>query len=93
MFGPRLNEDRRFPELEESIAGTLSLVEGELRRGIDAGAIRDDDPQHLAISLWAAVHGFAELVLQRRIRTRSKSAAIEYVDLNLAPLLDGLRRR
>jgi AcrR family transcriptional regulator len=92
MFGPRLNEDRRFPELEESIAGTLSLVQGTLRSGIDAGAIRDDDPQHLALSLWTAVHGFAELVLQRRIHTRSKKAALGYVGVNLAPLLDGLRR-
>lgn len=93
MFGPRVNEDRRFPDLEVTIAGTLDVVKAELKRGIDAGDVRPGDPEHLAMSLWAGVHGYAELVLHRRILTKSKSAALDYVDVNLGPLLDGLRPR
>lgn len=92
MFGPRLNEDGRFPALEVPLKAAISLLEVELRRLLHAPgaeapserAVRD-----AGIALWAAMHGVAVLVQQRRIRVKPERLH-EYAGRLLEPTLRGL---
>jgi hypothetical protein len=62
MFGPRLNEEGRFPELEAPAAEAFGMLETELAPLGDRAA-RDG-----AIALWSMAHGLASLMLTRRVR-------------------------
>jgi AcrR family transcriptional regulator len=93
MWGPRVNEDGRFPSLEAAISEGFALVIAEFERGQAAGAFRDDPPRDLAISFWVAAHGYVELVLRRRLKVKSEAVAVAYFEKLLAPFLDGLTVR
>jgi hypothetical protein len=93
MWGPRVNEDGRFPSLEAAISEAFALVIAEFERGQAAGAFRDDPPRDLAISFWVAAHGYVELVLRRRLKVKSEAVAVAYFEKLLAPFLDGLTVR
>lgn len=62
MFGPRLNEEGRFPDLEAPAIEAFALLEKELTHLGERGA-RDG-----AIALWSMAHGLASLMLTRRVR-------------------------
>jgi hypothetical protein len=47
-------------------------------------------PRDHAVAFWAFGHGFADLVLHRRLRVKSPAAAVDYFNRLIAPLLDGL---
>jgi AcrR family transcriptional regulator len=87
MFGPRLNRDARFPELEQAIQGTVKLLVDELaeaapqRSGIDR---RD-----AGIAFLAAIHGLSSLVLAGRIRLRD-AYLHDYVQKTMGPVVDGV---
>jgi AcrR family transcriptional regulator len=86
MTGPRLNEDNRFPALEEAIALSMRLISEELVAAsgcTDKTLVRD-----AALSLWAAVHGVVTLVAVRRVRVKP-SLLGAYSDTLLAPLVSG----
>jgi AcrR family transcriptional regulator len=92
MFGPRLNEDGRFPSLEVPIGEAFTLLETEIaaareERGTPARTLeeRRDD----AIALWAAMHGLALLLLMRRVRVKRPLLA-SYCDRVLGPTVRGL---
>lgn len=87
MFGPRLNEDERFPSLEAAIKDTVSVLARELKRAGPGtpSALRRD----AGISLWSTMHGLTSLVLARRIRLRD-SYVHGYVIKVVAPVVDGL---
>jgi AcrR family transcriptional regulator len=93
MWGPRVNEDGRFPSLEAAISEAFALVIAEFERGQAAGAFRADPPRDLAISFWVAAHGYVELVLRRRLKVKSEAVAVAYFEKLLAPFLDGLTVR
>jgi AcrR family transcriptional regulator len=91
MWGPRVNEDGRFPSLEVAISEAFALVIAEFERGQAKGAFRDDEPSRdLAIAFWVAAHGYVELVLRRRLEVRSEAVAVAYFGKLLNPFLDGL---
>jgi AcrR family transcriptional regulator len=93
MSGPRLNEEGRFPSLEEAIHDAFHFLTEEIARGQAEGVFRHGVPRDLAVAFWVAGHGFADLVLHRRLRVKSPAAAVEYFNLLVAPLYDGLLRK
>jgi AcrR family transcriptional regulator len=94
MWGPRVNEDGRFPSLEAAIAEAFALVITEFERGQASGAFRDDEPaRDLAVAFWVAAHGYVELVLRRRLKVKSEAVAVAYFGRLLTPFLDGLVNR
>jgi AcrR family transcriptional regulator len=91
MWGPRVNEDGRFPSLEVAISEAFALVIAEFERGQEKGAFRNDEPSRdLAVAFWVAAHGYIELVLRRRLKVKSEAVAVAYFDKLLTPFLDGL---
>ena len=93
MSGPRLNEEGRFPSLEEAIQDAFQFLTAEIVRGQEEGVFRHGIPRDLAVAFWVAGHGFADLVLHRRLRVKSPSAAVDYFNRLIGPLLDGLVRK
>jgi AcrR family transcriptional regulator len=90
MYGPRLNVDGRFPELEAVLQETMAFVSDELRRGIERGELpASRDLTQSMLTLWAAVHGVAHLVLERRIQVRAALVPL-YVEVLLRPTVEGL---
>ena len=93
MWGPRLNEDGRFPSLEAAIGEAFEVVVGEMKRGQDEGVLRATPAaRELAIGMWIAAHGFVELVARRRLKVKSQRVAATYFQTLFEPFLDGLTR-
>jgi AcrR family transcriptional regulator len=90
MFGPRLNEDERFPWLETAVAEPLAIVVAEMERGAAGGPLKPGHARERALALWALAHGYADLVLQKRIRVRTAAVARRYLGEVFAELLRGL---
>lgn len=92
MFGPRLNADGAYPELETAIAPAFDLVRQEVREGAAKGVFRPLEDRGTALGLWAALHGVASLIRLQRIRVRPEKldGYIEgLVGLGLGGLLAG----
>jgi len=93
MWGPRLNEDGRFPSLEAAIAEAFATLTREISAGQQAGVFRDGVARDLAIGVWIAAHGYVELVLRRRLKVKSQKVAVDFFLSLFEPLLDGLATR
>lgn len=90
MFGRRLNEDGRFPILEDLVERAYGVLAGEIRAAQAAGRFAELPTREAVFSVWSLAHGFASLALVRRIRV--KRALLEgYTRQLLAPVLAGLR--
>lgn len=92
MFGPRLNEDGRFPSLEREVRRAFELLLRAIEAGQREGTLREGAPRDLAGALWTSAHGFASLVLHDKIPVRSAARAEGYFVEIARPLFDGLRR-
>lgn len=90
MWGPRLNEDGRFPALEVALADAFARIQTEIVRGQEAGVFRSGPPRDLAIAVWVTAHGFIELVLRRRLKVKSRGVAVDYFLTLFEPVADGL---
>lgn len=86
MFGPRLNEDDRHPELEAAIEKTFCAVDALFDRSAISKARRRD----LSVLLMTQLHGYCELVRLRRIRVRGAKAAETYLMKCIQPLVVGI---
>jgi AcrR family transcriptional regulator len=91
MFGPRLNEDGRFPSLEEAIAAVVAIGAKEIHAGQERGVIRPGRTRDIGMSIWVFAHGYAELVHRRRVKVKNRAVALEYFQLLFDPVLRGLR--
>jgi AcrR family transcriptional regulator len=67
MFGPRLNRDEKYPELEEAVQGAyLQLF--QTMGGSGALASPENRKAHdRSFALWSIVHGYTMLLLDDRI--------------------------
>lgn len=92
MFGRRLNEDGRYPELEAHAAAAWELIAGEIVAGQQAGKLADWPVREAVFSFWSLAHGFASLTLVRRIKVK-RPLLDAYAAQIVAPLLAGLRSR
>lgn len=87
MFGPRLNRDERFPELERAIQDTVKLLVDALE---EAAPERSSvDRRDAGIAFLAAIHGLSSLVLAGRIRLRD-AYLHSYVQKTMGPVIDGV---
>ncbi len=87
MFGPRLNEDERFPALEEAIKETVRVLSHELRQV--APKAPKEEIRDAGIALLAAAHGLVTLKVSRRIRVRRELLA-NYAAKVLGPVARGI---
>lgn len=87
MFGPRLNRDARFPELEVAIQSTVKVLVDELAEA--APERSDSDRRDAGIAFLAAIHGLSSLVLAGRIRLRDVYLH-DYVLKTIGPVVEGL---
>ncbi len=86
MFGPRLNEDGRHPELEDAIEETFCAVDALFEQQ----SLSKTRARHLSVSLMTQLHGYCDLVRLRRIRVRGVKAAETYLMQSIEPLVRGL---
>lgn len=87
MFGPRLNEDGRFPDLELAISESVRVLSAELRRvapDVPKEKIRDS-----GIAFLSAAHGLVTLRLTRRVRAR-RELLPSYATTVLRPVVRGI---
>jgi AcrR family transcriptional regulator len=91
MFGPRLNRDGRFPAIETALRAAMDVVGGELVAGMERGELGRRDVLQGTLSLWAAMHGVAQLILDRRISVRP-ALIPRYAAELVQPLIDGFAR-
>lgn len=90
MFGPRLNRDGRYPELETAISEVTMLVADEIKRGQAQGQVRPGRARDIGLSIWVFSHGYVELVQKRRVKVKDRAVASDYFLALLEPLLDGI---
>jgi AcrR family transcriptional regulator len=91
MTGPRLNEDGRFPSLERALRDGVEALEAPLRDGQAAGLLRAGSIEPIALGFLMLIHGYAHMVLTRRVRVAPARIG-EYLGTLLEPFLRGLRR-
>ncbi len=89
MFGRRLNEDGRFPVLEDLVQQAYAVLEAELAAGIELGRFKDRPRRELVFAFWSLAHGFASLTLVRRIKVK-RALVTPYVRQIVAPFIAGL---
>jgi AcrR family transcriptional regulator len=70
MFGRRLNEDGRFPALEELVAEAYELLTNEVKAGQTARQLRHVLVRELVFGFWSMVHGFSSLAIVRRLKVK-----------------------
>ncbi len=90
MFGRRLNEDGRFPVLEELVDRAYALIDQELAAGMEAGRFVLRSRREEVFTFWSLAHGFASLAIVRRIKVK-RSLLEPYVRQIVAPIIAGLR--
>jgi AcrR family transcriptional regulator len=91
MTGPRLNEDGRFPSLERALRDGVAALEAPLRDGQASRLFRDGPIEPIALGVLMLVHGYAQMVLTRRVRVAPVRIG-EHLGTLLEPFLRGLRR-
>ena len=82
-------KDREGGKGHEALQYLVSGVMEGQRRGL----VRQDDPVHLALALWAAAHGITHLVIDRDFGQEDGHAdhCQEIIDLLLEVQIEGLR--
>ena len=91
MFGRRLNEDGRFPVLEELVGRAYALLDAEVRAGQESQEFAKTPVLETVFGFWSLAHGFASLTQARRIKV--KRALLEsWAQQVLGPFFRGLRR-
>lgn len=90
MFGRRLNEEGRFPVLEELVVQAFELIDTEVLAGIESGRFVSRPRRELVFAFWSLAHGFASLALVRRIKVK-RTLVEPYVRQIVAPFIAGLR--
>lgn len=69
MFGGTLAGLSTGPEIEELVTRALGPLVGAVQRGMEAGLLRREPVQVVALSLWSTVHGLSSLSLLRLVAT------------------------
>lgn len=87
MFGPRLNQSGRYPELERAIEDVFRTVEESLFVGMEVAAAKQ---RQTSLALLVQAHGFCDLVHEKRIRERTRAEALEFYVLLARPFFEGI---
>ncbi|HWN31852.1 MAG TPA: TetR/AcrR family transcriptional regulator [Pseudonocardia sp.] len=78
MFGPLGGVMTPEPESVERGLATFKPLLDAVRRAIDLGLLRDEDPVTIATSMWATVHGLVSLELRALLPEGSGDPAEMY---------------
>jgi AcrR family transcriptional regulator len=89
MFGPSVVEGGTFRSMEAEARRALALIMGTFERGFAEGLLKPELGQDAAVALWSSIHGFASLVLTRRVRVK-KALLGSYTDTVIGPTIEGL---
>ncbi len=85
MFGPRLNEDKQYPELETAIAGTLTTVDKIfMAHGFTAKRSRE-----LCVGMMTLLHGYTDLITLHRIRAATQRQAESFLKQAMSAFVAG----
>ena len=68
------------PEEESVPLGSFRKLEQHVREWLDAGILSGGNPEAVTISLWAALHGLASLLIKQQLRFLPKERLSEIVD-------------
>lgn len=63
MFGPVIEQPLSYPALQEAGSEAFNVILELVQAGIASGAFAEENPQLLAMSCWAMVHGIASLLI------------------------------
>lgn len=75
MFGPEIRDKSTHPSLEAAARRAFDLLVESIAEGQRAGHVRRGDPQELAVSAWALVHGLSALLIDGQLRSACATAA------------------
>lgn len=73
MFGAEIMETGDYPELRSSSRAVFELLSGGIAQLQQLGMIRKGDPDLIAISAWAMMHGLVMLSLDRQATVAARS--------------------
>ena len=90
MFGPMLQPNEQFPELQNTSRETYDLVRDIMRRGIEQGVFLHPDVEYLANAGWSGIHGLATLKLDIPELFQRKIDLQRQIDLGVAIFVTGL---
>lgn len=92
LFGSPVPGFEPQPEDWERAAATFTPLLDAVRRGVEAGLLRDEDPGLIATAMWANVHGLVSLELGSAIPPQAGRPADVFESAIRANLV-GWRRR
>lgn len=92
MFGRRLNEDGRFPVLEELVERAYELLKAEFVRGQQEGLVAPGSSRELVFAFWSFLHGFSSLAIVRRLKVK-RALLPGYTQALFSALREGFRAR
>jgi AcrR family transcriptional regulator len=90
MFGPLLQPNEQFPELQETSRATYDLVRDIMRRGIEQNVFLHQDVEYLANAGWSGIHGLATLKLDSPELFERKIDLQRQIDLGVRIFVTGL---
>jgi AcrR family transcriptional regulator len=67
MFGREMADRSAHPALQEAAVDTYRLLVDAIAHCQGAGLVRAGDPEELAVSAWAMVHGFSALAIDGQL--------------------------
>ena len=95
MFGPEIRDKTAHPSLHLAAKHAFGLLVTTIAEAQRAGHVRRGDPEDLAVSAWALVHGLSALLIDGQLeeRVRSGRDAETLASLVTGLLQTGLARR
>jgi len=79
MFGPRLNRDGRFPDLEHALRRAYMLLYKALGGTGESMAANDRRGHDRVYTVWSFAHGYASLMADGRLPLPNTAAAEKHV--------------
>ncbi|MBH8556234.1 TetR/AcrR family transcriptional regulator [Nostocaceae cyanobacterium CENA357] len=93
MFGAyRSSSAQQNPELEYAARQVFMVLVGVIARGQQAGVIRADDSEKLALTAWALVHGWAKLWMDGQIPFSATQSTYHFAVFITQILVEGLAK-
>lgn len=90
MLGPRSGQSPRDVLGQRRPNEAFALLRDAIDDGQRRGLLVGDDPVSAAVTVWTIGHGYAALVLTRRVRVQDMAVAQAYFARVLEPVLRGL---
>jgi AcrR family transcriptional regulator len=76
MFGPVLSDRKETPELATIAQKTFVPVVEEVRKCQDAKKLVSGNPEEIALTLWASVHGLSMLLIDGQVKLATGDAKL-----------------